>query len=98
MNYESHITIEDPTDVLEWDTNQIAWKYSIIHGDPILGYGARAYASKNYSPSVPVKSVIEMLDIAVRVLKEKGHKVVRSKVELVLHDHVEDMRKLYEGD
>ena len=86
MYYELHVTMLTGIGEPEARTKYIRWKYSAIDSDPDLGEGVRCYATKHVHASVPVQTVIGILEEAMTRLSELGCCVVRGKVEHILYD------------
>lgn len=84
--FECHITFTKPKDVKPLVIDK--WKFSSIDGDPVLGAGIKSYYTRQYPASFDVKEVVKDMDKLIPIInKEKNHKVLRTKVELVLYDN-----------
>lgn len=89
MSYECHITIQySPNFVTELEglCNTLGWKYSQIHGDPLLGKHPFAYATKHFPSTENVNMVMIELNQMAKFLTEARFKVIRRKIELVIYD------------
>ena len=84
--YECHVTMEGEAATVRPQVELIGWKFSAIDGDPILGRGVKCYATKHFNARMPENEVVAVLGYAATLLREQGLKVIREKVELVLHD------------
>ena len=84
--YECHVTFlvdspEPPSNIPR------GWKFTgRIAGDPDLGEGVRAYLTRHLPQSVGIPQAVNQLEMAASRLRFLGYKVLRLKVELVLHD------------
>lgn len=85
--YECHVTFKQQPGVdTKAAVQAIGWTYSAIDGDPILGDGVKAYATKHFNKSKPLQDVKDELDIAAGELRTFGAAVIRKKIELVVYD------------
>lgn len=83
--YECHITLR-PRFHLAQDVLNLGWTFSQIDGDPDLGEGVKAYATKHFNTRKRVENVIAELTRTAFALREIGYYVLREKVELVIYD------------
>jgi hypothetical protein len=86
--YECHVTVHKPTSTTARDElNKIAqdfhWKTSEIERDPILGHDVYFYFTSYGST---LESISTRMDALAGKLTEAGVKVVRKKIELIVHD------------
>lgn len=89
MYYELHITIEGvPDEVKPHVVASTGWTFSAIDGDPVLGVGVKCYATRHIPAHLEIveDEVLRHLTDEVERLEELGCKVIREKVELVMHD------------
>jgi hypothetical protein len=92
--YECHITIVPDTSSWPVEFNErvkkaverTGWVYSMIENDIILGHGSKHYATQHFNRDFTVPEVVQLLDITADMLQALGFKIIRRKVELVLHD------------
>jgi hypothetical protein len=87
--YECHITIEPKPGEMNKtrdDIESMGWKFSSIDGDPVLGVGAKHYATKHYRSDLGRDSVLSNITLAAERLREQGHVVIREKIERVIWD------------
>jgi hypothetical protein len=87
QHFECHITIDAPAQdrakVMD-EVSSIGWKFSAIDGDPLLGAGTKMYATRHYGGDQG--SVIENTQAAAEHFRQRGLKVIREKVELIVWD------------
>lgn len=84
MNYECHITVH--TNDAEKATRcakELHWKTSQIDGDPVLGQRPFFYLT-THSDNAP--EMFARMGRAVNALEFDGVKVLREKIELIIHD------------
>ncbi len=62
------------------------WTYSNITDDPILGPGAKCYATRHFHEKISLGFVVMATIDVARVLEQSGAKVIRRKVERVVFD------------
>lgn len=91
--YEVHITIFDDfsigRDILKRTIEAQGWTFSAIEGDIILGKGVKIYATKHYNMRYSIATIRELLDIKAAALTcVIGAKVIRKKIEHVIHDEI----------
>lgn len=84
--YEAHITFLGHPSTLRPEVEKQGWRFSTINGDPVLGEGIKCYATTFFNARRTETEVIEVLHATARIFSELGHKVIRRKIELVLHD------------
>lgn len=85
MNYELHITMEDPEPFkVKTAVEALQWKFSKIDGDPIMGEGIKCYAT-NYS-NAELKEVIKWIEDTADQLSSLGCNVIRRKIEKTIYD------------
>lgn len=85
--YECHITLEKiDRDIEQKSIEALKWKFSCIDGDPVLGKKPYSYATKHYPERLGTEYVNQDLTRTAQNLSALGHKVVRSKTELVVFD------------
>lgn len=84
--YECHITMDGNPVVLEQKVLAVGWKFSAIDGDPVLGNGVKCYATMHYSLRLTKAEIMKRLKTISEHLTEHGAKVIRIKLEHVLHD------------
>lgn len=84
--YECHVTMIGDAVNIENSVSKIGWKFSKIDGDPILGEGIKCYATKHYPAKLEANDVVHLVQEVSSVLKNKGHNILRDKVELVIYD------------
>lgn len=82
--YECHITFEG--DNGEAIVKSLGWAYSRIDGDPVMGKGVRQYAIIQANQRNPQDQVAKLLMATANAMRERGLKVTRIKIELVLFD------------
>lgn len=84
MLYECHITVDvkDASSARDVATN-MHWKTSEIARDPVLGDKNFFYLT-THTNDFP--KMWEKMTIASKCLKEMGVKVIREKIELIIHD------------
>lgn len=84
--FECHITFTKPKDTAPLKIEH--WKFTSIDGDPVLGDGIKSYYTRQYNGNTDVKEIVKTMDALIPIInKEKDHKVLRTKVELVLYDN-----------
>jgi len=84
--FECHITFTKSKNEKPLVFNK--WKYTSIDGDPVLGAGVKSYYTRQYPATLDIKEIIKDMDKLIPIInKEKGNKVLRTKVELVLYDN-----------
>jgi len=94
--YECHITIEaglEHRKEVRRIVESFKWSYSEHDEDHEIGPGLRCYANKSFKASEPVSTVIEETtriqhDLDIQLGGFTTARVVRYKVEFVLHDVV----------
>lgn len=86
--YECHITMEEYKEhILRQVCSQDnLWKFSKIEGDPILGSGTKLYATAHFPGNTKKSDVLQKLNEAVEGLTLLNMKVIRKKIEFVIHD------------
>ena len=85
--YECHITMEGDAKKIEPIVEKTGWKFSKIDGDPILGAGVKCYATAHFNTRYCREFVQQQVDLVAQIFREqKGIKLLRRKVELVLYD------------
>ncbi len=86
--YECHITFTGNMERIKLRVEKTGWKFSCIDGDPTLGDGARAYATKHYNSRCKLEKVVQEMNEVARnlTLFEQDIDVVRQKVELIVYD------------
>mgnify|MGYP001557371176 CR=1 FL=1 len=87
--YECHITIESTLpnkETIKKHVEKLKWKFSAIDGDIVMGDGVKYYATRHYNSRNKVEDIITILVETAQAIKDKGYKVTRRKVELVLFD------------
>lgn len=85
MSFEAHITfpIRDEETVKRLALTG-SWKFSKIHGDPVLGDKAFCYLT-NYDPA-DYPALKTALGVEVERAKSYGAEVLRTKIEEILLD------------
>lgn len=89
--YECHVTFTSDQKYLEQAKGLaalIGWKFSKIDGDPVLGEGVKCYLTTHYNARKSVDRIKRMLNAAHNDLENHGFKVLRKKIELVIHDEI----------
>jgi hypothetical protein len=85
--YECHITMEGDKAFIEAQVKAIGWTFSAIDKDIILGDGVKCYATHHYnSVKYTKEEVISKVTHYAHQLRGNGCRVIREKVELVIHD------------
>lgn len=88
--YECHVTlqVEPPRrEALKDIILHHDWKFSCIDGDPVLGEGVKAYATRQFKGTMDREVVLQLLQDMADLLEHYHHyQVVRRKVELVIYD------------
>lgn len=84
--YECHVTFTNKLGLIKIP----GWTYSCIDGDPNLGAGVKSYATAQFKESLGLHTVISYVEEAADILRGDGHEVLRTKVELVVHDSRQD--------
>lgn len=89
--YECHITMDSELHsknyIQNCVENLLGWKYSAINGDPDLGPGMKCYATKQFNAKHPPEDIVKWLDKAAAILYDSDIKILRRKVEMVIHDN-----------
>lgn len=86
--YECHITMwaPDPYEIAPI-VEKTGWSFSVISGDPDLGSGIKAYATRQFNKRKLKENVILNMNTTAEFIKEfSGAVVLRQKVELVIYD------------
>lgn len=87
MYYELHVTCEgEPKTVRPFVEDNLGWRFSNIDEDPDLGKGVRCYATTQLNAKNAIQDVMAELAAHADMLREKGVKVTREKIELVISD------------
>lgn len=92
--YECHITIDttqlDPVSRcgLQYEIENRGWSHSYVTDDPILGPGAKAYATRHMNIKAPMKGVHGLTERMASHLHGMGFRVNRVKIEVVVYDAV----------
>jgi hypothetical protein len=89
--YELHITFKGP---LNCDPPR-PWKYSQIDGDPVLGVGVKAYLTRQVKSDREIGEVHNLLKEPTKWLFERGHDILRRKIEKVVYDSKEIPEELF---
>ncbi len=84
--YECHVTIDGNPEIVRPLVQETKWKFSAIDGDSNLGDGVKCYATRQLNAKIPANEVLENLHRVADWLQEKGLKILRRKVEMVLYD------------
>lgn len=88
--YECHITLScEDYGHKGWTKAAIEcldWKFSCIDGDPDLGKGIKCYATIQYNRKKSIEEVTKLVSEAAKYLRDKGCRVLREKIELVIYD------------
>jgi hypothetical protein len=66
------------------------WSFSEITDDPVLGPGAKLYATAHFDTDIKVRKVQKETVAMVDKLKAGGMHVVRHKIECVILDEVSE--------
>ena len=92
--YECHVTVQPANKNTMGDKRQIKalveqanWTFSSIDGDPDFGVGVKCYATFHYHKTTERELIIEKMEALAANLKDNGHKVLRTKIELVVYDN-----------
>lgn len=82
--YESHITLlfEERQGVAMLGSS-LGWKPSAIAGDPVLGPATYTYLTRH---SYDLRDIRNKMEDCVKTLQAAGYKVVREKIEYIVHD------------
>lgn len=93
--YELHVTFKGPSLIeylhCHFEPPPKPWTYSRIDGDPMFGEGVKQYLTTHCTVDRTIEDLVSNeLANAKRWLIARGFTVLRSKVELVVHDEVED--------
>lgn len=83
--YECHITFRSNPKYSCYDPD--GWKYSRIDGDPVLGKGVKEYYTTFFKEEENLDFIITKLELAADRVRNQGHEVLRTKVELVMYDN-----------
>lgn len=88
--YECHITVllED-REIAEQVAKDLHWKTSAIDGDPVLGKDTYFYLTRHgkcVMYNVQDEDIWHNMKSTVNVLTARGVKVIREKIELIVHD------------
>lgn len=86
--WELHVTMECTGKERAMVDALTGWTYSNITDDPILGPGAKCYATRHFHIKQPEQFVVDAVRFASSVLKQAGANVLRRKVERVVYDEV----------
>lgn len=87
MNYyECHITMEADAYKIRPLVEKLGWKFSSIYGDIVFGETVKCYATHHFHGGKPAEEVLNTLNLVADILAGKGAKVIRRKIELVIHD------------
>lgn len=87
--YECHITMSGKPDIAKKITELSGWKFSKIDGDTTLGEGLKCYTTKQYNVKYALEFITDIVEEVALELQRFGNlKILRSKVELVVHDHI----------
>jgi hypothetical protein len=82
--YECHITLSTAdASVAAAVAKYLHWKTSEIARDPVLGDDTFYYLTSHHTDYDAMKGRMEM---CVTALKNSGAKVIREKIELIVHD------------
>lgn len=90
--YECHITIHLPVGdsftrtYVAREVHNIGWTFSAIDGDPDLGSGVKAYATKHFNARRTCEGVVKDLEESAAKLASWGCMILRKKVEFVMYD------------
>ena len=91
--YECHVTVQPDEQCPTRKTNikrlveQVNWTFSSIDGDPDFGAGIKCYATFHFHKTTKQERIIEKMEALADQLKSHGHKVLRTKIELVVYDN-----------
>lgn len=86
--YECHVTFMGDEGSIEPPSHlPRGWKFSRIDGDPTLGDGVKCYLTRHLPTRLVLAQVVGQLNQAARALTARGYRVLRLKVELVVHDY-----------
>lgn len=84
MNFECHITVNKENLERLIELGKVYnWKTSYITDDPILGPGKFFYFTRHNADYIKLHN--SMIDMSDRVT-ERGFKVIRQKIELIMYD------------
>lgn len=91
--YECHITM-DPEDksrhFMQDAVESTGWSFSAIAGDPDLGPGLKCYATRQFNRKYELSDIIfELNAVAEKLNYTSGIRVLRRKIEIVVHDNRE---------
>lgn len=78
--------LDGPPGRLKGWIEQMGWKFSAIDGDPNLGAGVKAYATRQFNKRFSQESMVVLLNAAADALEGRQVKIIRRKVELVIYD------------
>jgi hypothetical protein len=86
MNFECHITVHvRHAERATLHAKDLHWKTSQIDGDPVLGKKPFFYLT-THSDNAP--EMFARMKRAVDALQFDGIHVIRSKIELIIHDEI----------
>lgn len=84
MNFECHITLDLANrDIGEQVATEFGWSTSEIERDPILGKASYFYLTAH---DYEYGHLYQRMKDTVKECTERGAKVVREKIELIIHD------------
>lgn len=95
--YEAHITFleaEKPNENVKELIQGYSWKYSMISGDANLGDGIKHYATRQFPSHYTEEKMLEELDLVSGYLEKRDHKILRKKIEKVIHDSKSSLVKV----
>jgi len=84
--YEAHVTMLGEPSKVELLVKALGWKFSAIDGDDNPGDGIKCYATRQFNKRLGEGFVVDTLLLTATALQERGHTVLRRKVELVVFD------------
>ena len=66
---------------------RVNWTFSSIEVDPDFEKGVKCYATFQFHKTTPKERIIEKMEGVADFLKSNGHKILRTKIELVVYDN-----------
>lgn len=88
--YECRITFivskNQDLDELDEQLQAFGWHHSVINGNPVLGHGAKHYATKNFENIDAADAKQRMRNTATQMEALLAITVIRQKVEHIVYD------------